>query len=157
MGILILTKVPNPQRKAMCIGEPPQFGKYFVLFTSYPSFCPSLLSSFGVVLIELITGRQALFVMKTENGEEDDEDELSSLVNWIQPFLFPHKIQEVLDPTLGKDFNIEAMNMLVKLAKSCTEGFSKFRPDMSEVCRQLSDVKILISGVTRDEHETEDV
>lgn len=96
-----------------------------------------------MVLFELITGLTAL--IKDDTVTDPDEPNITSLANWVQPYM--DDVPKIVDTRLGKDFNLEAMELFAKLAKSCTERFGKYRPHMDEVCYRLVRIKNVINGV----------
>lgn len=102
------------------------------------------MTSFGVVLFELITGMAPLVI--DPNQEDPSENEITSLVNFVQPML--DNVRSIIDPTLGEEYNLEAAEMLVRLARSCTERYGKYRPFMDEVCFRLINIKNTILGIS---------
>ncbi|CAN0916398.1 Receptor-like serine/threonine-protein kinase NCRK [Linum grandiflorum] len=88
--------------------------------------------SFGVVLLELITGRQPIH--KTQNKGEE------SLVFWATPRLLDSRrvISELPDPRLNGNFPEEEMHIMAYLAKECLLLDPDARPTMSEVVQILS-------------------
>ncbi|GKV08322.1 hypothetical protein SLEP1_g19969 [Rubroshorea leprosula] len=89
--------------------------------------------SFGVVLLELITGRHP--IRKSNNKEE-------SLVIWATPRLQDNKrvISELPDPRLKGNFLEEEMQIMAYLAKECLLLDPDSRPTMSEVVQILSTI-----------------
>ncbi|XP_074307814.1 receptor-like serine/threonine-protein kinase NCRK isoform X1 [Silene latifolia] len=89
--------------------------------------------SFGVVLLELITGRAPIF--SVSNIEE-------SLVLWAAPRLQNSKrvIAELPDPHLNGEFPEEEMQVMAYLAKECLLLDPECRPSMSEVVQVLSTI-----------------
>ncbi|KAK9676686.1 hypothetical protein RND81_11G093500 [Saponaria officinalis] len=89
--------------------------------------------SFGVVLLELITGRAPIF--NVSNIKE-------SLVMWAAPRLQNSKrvISELPDPNLGGNFPEEEMQIMAYLAKECLLLDPESRPSMSEVVQVLSTI-----------------
>ncbi|KZV39759.1 receptor-like serine/threonine-protein kinase NCRK [Dorcoceras hygrometricum] len=90
--------------------------------------------SFGVVLLELITGRKPIH-KSSHKGEE-------SLVIWATPHLHDHKrvISELPDPRLKGDFQEEEIQVMAYLAKECLLLDPDSRPSMSEVVQILSSI-----------------
>lgn len=90
--------------------------------------------SFGVVLLELITGRQPIH-KSTSKGEE-------SLVIWATPRLQDSSrvISELPDPRLKGNFLEEEMYIMAYLAKECLLLDPDSRPTMSEVVQILSTI-----------------
>ncbi|KAG8370691.1 hypothetical protein BUALT_Bualt13G0009600 [Buddleja alternifolia] len=76
--------------------------------------------AFGVLLLELITGRRALDYSQ------------QSLVMWAKPLLKKNKIRELVDPSLAEDYNSIQMNLLVLAASLCVQQSSVKRPRMSQ-------------------------
>ncbi|PIA37334.1 hypothetical protein AQUCO_03000137v1 [Aquilegia coerulea] len=90
--------------------------------------------SFGVVLLELISGRQP--IQKSPNKGEE------SLVIWATPRLQDSKrvISELPDPLLKGNFPDEEMQIMAYLAKECLLLDPDSRPTMSEVVQILSTI-----------------
>lgn len=109
--------------------------KLFMTFT--------LMNSFGVVLLELITGLPALF--QDDSITDPDDSKTISLVNWVQPYI--DNVTEIVDQRIDNGYNSKALFMFAKLAKSCTERSGKYRPLMDEVCFRLLQIKNVINGV----------
>ncbi|GLU11838.1 hypothetical protein SLE2022_285580 [Rubroshorea leprosula] len=89
--------------------------------------------SFGVVLLELITGLQPIH--KSNNKQQ-------SLVIWATPRLLDSKrvISELPDPRLKGNFPEEEMQIMAYLAKECLLLDPDARPTMSEVVQILSTI-----------------
>ncbi|KAL0298402.1 UNVERIFIED_CONTAM: putative inactive receptor kinase [Sesamum radiatum] len=90
--------------------------------------------SFGVLLIELVSGRPSRG--KTKN------DVIISLVNWIQSVHHPEWTAEMIDFTLlrYKDDQLLAMVQLLQLAKDCVCIFPDLRPRMPKIVRVLEKI-----------------
>ncbi|XP_056165366.1 receptor-like serine/threonine-protein kinase NCRK isoform X3 [Syzygium oleosum] len=90
--------------------------------------------SFGVVLLELITGRHPIH-KSTSKGEE-------SLVIWATPRLQDsgRVISDLPDPRLKGNFPEEEMYIMAYLAKECLLLDPDSRPTMSEVVQILSTI-----------------
>ncbi|XP_058729775.1 receptor-like serine/threonine-protein kinase NCRK [Vicia villosa] len=89
--------------------------------------------SFGVVLLELISGRHPIH--KTTGKEE-------SLVIWASPRLQDSRrvISEIVDPQLKGNFPEEEVHIMAYLAKECLLLDPDTRPTMSEVVQILSSI-----------------
>ncbi|KAL0794558.1 hypothetical protein Bca101_065935 [Brassica carinata] len=89
--------------------------------------------SFGVVLLELITGRKPVDTSQPL-GEE-------SLVEWARPRLIEAiekgDISEVVDPRLGKHYIEEEVYRMIETAASCVRHSAVKRPRMVQVVRAL--------------------
>lgn len=77
--------------------------------------------SYGVLLLELITGRGAV---------QDNRN----LVSWSQPYLATDtKVPLMVDPDLEDNYDPEELQSLVKLVKMCTHKEGKTRPTIRQV------------------------
>lgn len=86
--------------------------------------------SFGVVLLELITGRRA--VENTRHGRQ-------MLINWARPMLLDRKnFVQLADPKLNGGFEESIVRKAVELALMCLREDSHARPGMSEVVLALN-------------------
>ncbi|RDX95593.1 Proline-rich receptor-like protein kinase PERK1, partial [Mucuna pruriens] len=89
--------------------------------------------SYGVMLLELITGRRP--VDKTQTFMED------SLVEWARPLLTraleEDDFDSIIDPRLQNDYDPHEMSRMVACAAACTRHSAKRRPRMSQVVRAL--------------------
>nr|POE50655.1 mdis1-interacting receptor like kinase 1 [Quercus suber] len=90
--------------------------------------------SYGVVLLELLTGKQPL---DPEFGESVD------IVEWIRRKVRDNKaLEEALDPNVGNcKFVQEEMLLVLRLALLCTAKFPKDRPSMRDVITMLGEAK----------------
>ncbi|XP_011099296.1 proline-rich receptor-like protein kinase PERK8 [Sesamum indicum] len=89
--------------------------------------------SFGVVLLELITGR------KPVDSSQPLGDE--SLVEWARPLLTQALEKEdfgdLVDPKLGSNFVPNEMFRMIEAAAACVRHLASKRPRMSQVVRAL--------------------
>ncbi|XP_061374497.1 proline-rich receptor-like protein kinase PERK1 [Gastrolobium bilobum] len=89
--------------------------------------------SFGVMLLELITGRRP--VDKTQTFMED------SLVDWARPLLTraleEDDFDSLIDPRLQNEYDPNEMLRMVACAAASTRHSAKRRPRMSQVVRAL--------------------
>lgn len=77
--------------------------------------------AFGVLLLELITGRRALDHLQ------------QSLVLWAKPLLDNDDIRELVDPSLGNKYDTEELDRMILTASLCIEQSPILRPRMSQV------------------------
>ncbi|KAJ4827496.1 hypothetical protein Tsubulata_027974 [Turnera subulata] len=81
---------------------------------------------FGVVLLELLTGRKALDTNRP-TGEH-------SLVDWAKPFMSEKKkLKKIVDPNIEDQYSIKGAMQLAALVLHCLEPDPKSRPCMEEV------------------------
>ncbi|KAK4759199.1 hypothetical protein SAY87_022330 [Trapa incisa] len=81
--------------------------------------------AYGVLLLELITGRKAL------------DSSQQSLVMWAKPLLIKNSIDELLDPSFHGFYDPDEMDRMVLAASLCIHHSSIHRPNMSQVVRIL--------------------
>ncbi|KAK1587933.1 hypothetical protein Q3G72_018382 [Acer saccharum] len=91
--------------------------------------------SFGVVLLEIISGREPLNIHRPRNEW--------SLVEWAKPYIRESKIDEIVDPNIKGGYHAEAMWRMVEVALACIEPFSAYRPCMVDIVRELEDALII--------------
>ncbi|XP_054824110.1 proline-rich receptor-like protein kinase PERK1 [Prosopis cineraria] len=89
--------------------------------------------SFGVMLLELITGHRP--VDTTHTFMED------SLVEWARPLLIraleDHNFDSLVDPRLKDEYDPNEMTRMVACAAACTRHSARHRPKVSQVVRAL--------------------
>ncbi|KAM0915933.1 hypothetical protein ACQ4PT_010504 [Festuca glaucescens] len=89
--------------------------------------------SFGVVLLELMTGRKPVDASRPLGDE--------SLVEWARPLLSraleTGNLEELVDSRLEKNFNEVEMFRMLESAAACIRHSSSKRPRMSQVVRVL--------------------
>ncbi|KAL7156661.1 hypothetical protein ABFS83_02G023900 [Erythranthe nasuta] len=87
--------------------------------------------SFGIMLLELITGRRPIDI-------HSDDD---CLVDWARPILNQvtegGSYEELVDPRLEHNFNHHEMVRLVACAAACIRQSARSRPKMSQIVRAL--------------------
>ncbi|CAN1287483.1 Serine/threonine-protein kinase RIPK [Linum perenne] len=89
--------------------------------------------SFGVVLLELLTGRRS--VDKSRPPREQ------ILVKWARPFLKDHqRLDHIMDPWLEGQYSIEGSRKAAALAYQCLSHHAKCRPSMSKVVKTLEEL-----------------
>lgn len=81
--------------------------------------------SYGVVLLELVTGRRAI---------QDNKN----LVEWSQVYMTSESmITELVDPNLGDSFDFDQLETVVAIVRWCTHKEGKSRPSIKQVLRLL--------------------
>ncbi|KAJ3683002.1 hypothetical protein LUZ60_013229 [Juncus effusus] len=90
--------------------------------------------SFGVVLLELLSGKRAL---DEERGSRDE-----TLVDWAKPYLNEkRKIFRIMDTRLEGQYSKKEAQMIASLAMQCLHSDPKNRPNMSDVLPELESLK----------------
>ncbi|KVH88251.1 putative receptor protein kinase ZmPK1 [Cynara cardunculus var. scolymus] len=97
--------------------------------------------SYGMVVLEMITGRNPVGKCHTGNG--NDEIELA-LIDWVRDKLqefngsqMKHWLEEIVDPSISGKYDRTTMDNLVRIALQCVEEDSNARPSMSQVVNML--------------------
>lgn len=90
--------------------------------------------SYGVVLMELLTGKRPL---EAEFGESVD------IVEWIRMKIRDNRsLEEALDPSVGNTKHVqEEMMLVLRIALVCTAKLPKERPSMRDVLTMLGEAK----------------
>lgn len=85
--------------------------------------------SFGVVLYEILTGRQAL-----DRSRPREE----KLLDWVKQYpADSRRFSMIMDPRLRNEYSPGAARKVAKLADSCLEKKPEERPSMSQVVESL--------------------
>lgn len=88
---------------------------------------------FGIVLLELLTGKRA-WDKKRPAREQN-------LVDWAKPFLKDHhKLDRLMDPRLEGQYSTEGAKKVAALALQCTSHNPKSRPNMNHVVKILDPI-----------------
>ena len=85
--------------------------------------------SFGVVLLKIITNRPVI-------GRSQDRTHISQ---WVSFMLAKGDIQNIVDPRLGGDFDVNSVWKAVEVAVVCVSPTSSRRPTMSQVVVKLKE------------------
>ncbi|KAG6605338.1 Proline-rich receptor-like protein kinase PERK1, partial [Cucurbita argyrosperma subsp. sororia] len=85
--------------------------------------------AFGVVLLELLSGRKPI----SDNCPKGEE----SLVMWAKPILMEGKVSQLLDPRLGSDYNHDQIGRMILAATLCIRRAPRHRPQISLVLKLL--------------------
>ncbi|XP_010547588.1 PREDICTED: receptor-like cytosolic serine/threonine-protein kinase RBK1 isoform X2 [Tarenaya hassleriana] len=82
--------------------------------------------AFGVLLLEIITGRRAV-----------DTASRQSLVIWAKPLLEKNSVREIVDTRLGDNFDSMEMKRVMLTASICIHHIATMRPNMTRVVQLL--------------------
>ncbi|XP_072998402.1 probable receptor-like protein kinase At1g49730 [Typha latifolia] len=83
--------------------------------------------SYGVLLLELVTGRRAV---------KDNKN----LVEWSQKFMTTDsRLPELVDPAIGDSFDMEQLHVVTGIIQWCTQREGRMRPSIKQVLRVLSE------------------
>lgn len=82
--------------------------------------------AFGVLLLELITGRRPI------------DSSQKNLVMWAKPLIDSGNFQELVDPSLGDSYDDHQLNNMIMTASLCIQQSALLRPCMAYVLKLLS-------------------
>ncbi|XP_017228825.1 inactive protein kinase SELMODRAFT_444075 isoform X2 [Daucus carota subsp. sativus] len=85
--------------------------------------------SFGVILVELITGRKAMDINRPRGQQ--------CLTEWARPLLEKNTITELIDPRLRSGYIEQEISCMVHCASLCIRKDPHLRPRMSQVLWML--------------------
>ena len=86
--------------------------------------------SFGVVMLEIITGRHSIITNDIANR--------AHVIEWVSSILSEGDIDNIVDPRLlDQDFDKNSVWKAVDLAMSCASGTRTERPTMTQVVIEL--------------------
>ncbi|XP_042510366.1 L-type lectin-domain containing receptor kinase IV.1-like [Macadamia integrifolia] len=85
--------------------------------------------AFGVLLLEVACGRRPI--------EGQGSEECVVLMDWVVSCWSGGNILETVDPKLGMNYNVEEMELVLKLGVLCSHSLASARPCMRQVVRYL--------------------
>lgn len=96
--------------------------------------------SFGILLLEMISGRKAIDVQHSP----------PSVVEWAMPLLRKGKVSAIYDPRVLPIRNVSVRRQLGLLVAHCVKTSDERRPSMEEVVERLKIIlNMLVSSSTR--------
>ncbi|CAO2816656.1 unnamed protein product [Amaranthus hypochondriacus] len=127
-GLTKLLEVGNASLPTRLVGT---FGYMPPEYAQFGEVSPKVdVYAFGVVLFELISGKEA--VVK-ENGSTLQPQGLAALFEEVLSESDPNGICKLVDPRLGEDYPLDSVLKMVELARSCTQENPENRPSMRSV------------------------
>ncbi|XP_020213190.1 putative receptor protein kinase ZmPK1 [Cajanus cajan] len=96
--------------------------------------------SYGIVVLEMISGRSPMTgVQVTELGAESHNERLATWVREKRKKAAEGAcwVEQIVDPTLGSDYDMKQMEILATVALECVEEEKDVRPSMSQVVERL--------------------
>ncbi|KAK7251481.1 hypothetical protein RIF29_34728 [Crotalaria pallida] len=85
--------------------------------------------SFGIVLLELVTGRKAVDINRPRGQQ--------CLSEWARPLLEEQAIHKLIDPSLRNCYIDEEVHRMMQCSSLCIKRDPHLRPRMSQVLRML--------------------
>jgi len=87
--------------------------------------------SYGVMLLELITGQRAFDLGRVANYYD------AMLLDWVKGLMAAMKLESLVDADLQGNYKNEEVERFIQMALLCTQRSPHKRPKMSEVVRML--------------------
>ena len=92
--------------------------------------------SFGVVLLELLTGRRAMDKSRPKSEQ--------NLIEWAKPYLTStRRLRYIIDPRLAGQYSVKGAKEIALLALQCISMTPRDRPRMSAIVETLEAVQFL--------------
>ncbi|KAJ8566866.1 hypothetical protein K7X08_019074 [Anisodus acutangulus] len=85
--------------------------------------------SFGIFLLELVSGREAMDLLSSDLNV--------NIVEWVENYQDSGNISAIIDQRLGNSFTTEGMEEFMQLTIRCVDPSSERRPTMSYVVMEL--------------------
>nr|XP_010918962.1 receptor-like serine/threonine-protein kinase ALE2 isoform X1 [Elaeis guineensis] len=86
--------------------------------------------SYGVVLLELLSGRKPVYMSEPQGPE--------NLVNWARPLLTSKEgLEQLIDPSLNGKYDFDNIAKVAAIASMCVHTEASQRPFMGEVVQAL--------------------
>lgn len=85
--------------------------------------------SFGVFLLELVSGQEAAELLSSDSSQ--------NIVEWVHDHQEAGTISSIIDSRLGNSFTAEGMEEYIQLIVRCVEVSSERRPTMSYIVTEL--------------------
>ncbi|WCJ31942.1 Protein kinase superfamily protein [Euphorbia peplus] len=102
--------------------------------------------SFGVVLLELMTGLRALDPCRPKGQQ--------NLVDWLKPKLsHKRKLSHITDARIKGQYSLNAMVLAAQLSLKCLESNPETRPSMKQVVDALEQIEAIEDKRTRERRE----
>ncbi|CAL9110871.1 unnamed protein product [Musa textilis] len=87
---------------------------------------------FGVLLLELVSGRRVL-----EFGKGPNQNQKCAMLDWVTKVHQERRLDALVDRDLGSNYDRIEVAEMVQVALLCTQNLPSHRPKMSEVVRML--------------------
>ncbi|KAH7404630.1 hypothetical protein KP509_15G035400 [Ceratopteris richardii] len=92
--------------------------------------------SFGILLLEIISGRNAIDINHNPPG----------IVEWAIPLIKSGQVQAVCDPRMSPPKNLSSLKQMALVAARCVRDRSSRRPEMADVLRKLQEISHMMGS-----------
>ncbi|KAK7255936.1 hypothetical protein RIF29_29365 [Crotalaria pallida] len=93
--------------------------------------------SYGIVLLEMITGKSPTMDIQTMNGVDAYNGRLVTWVREKKRSSSSSWVEQIMDPVIGLNCDASKMEILARVALDCVEEDKDTRPTMSQVVEML--------------------
>ncbi|KAK9231891.1 hypothetical protein WN943_022132 [Citrus x changshan-huyou] len=104
--------------------------------------------SFGIVLLEIITGQPVI--------KEISENEKTHISQWVASMLAKGDVKNIADPRLKTDFDFDCFLKAVETAMACVSLTAAERPTMNKVSMKLNECLAMEVARTKQTHQPYD-
>ncbi|GJP63773.1 hypothetical protein CLOP_g20818 [Closterium sp. NIES-67] len=91
--------------------------------------------SYGVLLLEMVTGRPAT------DKDPEDPSYLIHITTWTVPYIERGEVRVIADARIASPLNLPFLQQMARTAAHCVQLPSARRPDMAEVARIMLDAR----------------
>ncbi|XP_004492315.1 putative receptor protein kinase ZmPK1 [Cicer arietinum] len=100
--------------------------------------------SYGIVVLEMITGKSPTMMMNMEGDHDGEVAHNERMVTWVREKKRStcNWVEEIVDPTMGNDYDASKMEILAIVALDCLEEDRDIRPTMSQVVKMIESHEI---------------
>ncbi|GLT89690.1 hypothetical protein SLE2022_076660 [Rubroshorea leprosula] len=91
---------------------------------------------FGVILLELISGQEA--ISKESSGAIS-----RNIVQWAELHIESGDIQGIIDPSLQNEYDMQSVRKIAQKALMCVQLHGHMRPSISEVLKEIQDAILI--------------
>ncbi|KAK4267806.1 hypothetical protein QN277_024539 [Acacia crassicarpa] len=102
--------------------------------------------SFGIILLELITGKPA--------AKRQTDNSFSLLLQWVTLKLGSKDVQSIMDPRLQGQYSTDSARKFLEIAISCTAPSAIQRPDICQVVVELRECLAMEINLERTSYNT---
>ncbi|KAJ0987695.1 hypothetical protein J5N97_006051 [Dioscorea zingiberensis] len=95
--------------------------------------------SFGVILLELISGQEPI-------SNENFGANCRNIVQWAKTYIDSGNIKAIIDPSLDNDYNEQSVWKIAEKATMCVKPQGIQRPPMSEVLKDIQEAIAIEQG-----------
>lgn len=88
--------------------------------------------SFGVILLELITGHEPI-------SNENFGANCRNIVAWAKSYIESGNVQAIIDPALENDYDVQSVWKIAEVAIMCVKPEGIERPSISEILKEIQE------------------